>query len=213
MSQRPAPPFDLIVITEPTLADPVELVRRMLTWDVGFRVAVQLRAKVWEPSQRRQAAFDLRAITLARNALLILNSDPSLCRDVKADGVQLPASGPSIQEARRVLTERMWIGTSCHCSEDLVRAATEGADFTVLSPWATVPGKAPPLGSEGFQSLADNCALPIYALGGITLNDIGEAVGHGAHGIAVIRDLHHAPDPANWLRRALAAIDSARGIH
>jgi len=202
-----------MVITEPMLADPVALVRRALATKVASRVAIQLRAKAWSDSQRQQAALELRHLTWAQEALLLINGDPQLCRNVEADGVQLPASGPTIHDARRVLTEHMWIGTSCHNRVDLVRAATEGADFTVLGPWAFVPGKAPPLGSEGFQSLAKDCELPVYALGGITLDDIGEAVRQGARGVAVIRDLHQAPDPADWLRRALDAIQRARRVH
>lgn len=202
-----------MVITEPTLADPVEIIRRMLTWDVGFRVAVQLRAKEWERPQRQQAAAELRAITRSHDALLLINGDAALCREVKADGVQLPASGPSLSQARRELDERMWIGASCHDSEELACAATEGVDFALLSPWGTVPGKGAPLGAHRFGSLVLGRDLPVYALGGLGLPDIGEAIQRGARGIAVIRDLHQAPDPATWLRQALAAVDRAHGIH
>jgi 8-oxo-dGTP diphosphatase len=107
----------------------------------------------------------------------------------------------------------MWIGASCHGSAELTRAAMAGADFALLSPWGTVPGKGPPLGSGRFASLVEDHVLPVYALGGLALHDIGNAIQGGARGIAVIRDLHQAPDPAHWLRRALEAIDSARGIH
>lgn len=210
------PPFDLILITEPQLADPVSLMRRALAVDVvndtGMRIAVQLRAKTWSPSERRDAAQALREITRATHSALLINGDPSLCREVGADGVQLPSDGPSIHEARAHLGDQAWIGASCHDLNELERAERNAADFALLSPWATVPDKAPALGPDTFAALTRSRQLAVIALGGIGLGNMADAIAHGACGVAVIRDLHQARDPADWVQRALVAIDQAKRL-
>ena len=40
-----------------------------------------------------------------------------------------------------------------------------------------------------FAQLRETCALPIYAIGGLTTDDIPLARQHGAQGIAAIRNL------------------------
>ncbi|MCX7151367.1 MAG: thiamine phosphate synthase [Proteobacteria bacterium] len=44
-----------------------------------------------------------------------------------------------------------------------------------------------PLGWEGFRELASNAALPVYAIGGLTLRELETGRNHGAHGVAMIR--------------------------
>jgi len=46
-----------------------------------------------------------------------------------------------------------------------------------------------PLGWERFSSLVKLAKMPIYALGGVTPNDIETARSHGAIGIAAIRSI------------------------
>ncbi|HRF84739.1 MAG TPA: thiamine phosphate synthase, partial [Pseudoxanthomonas sp.] len=50
------------------------------------------------------------------------------------------------------------------------------------------PGAAT-LGWDGFVALREQVALPIYAIGGLTLDDLPAARGNGAQGIAAIRGL------------------------
>ena len=53
---------------------------------------------------------------------------------------------------------------------------------------ATHPGAAT-LGWDGFVALREQVAIPIYAIGGLTVDDQPTARGHGAQGIAAIRGL------------------------
>jgi 8-oxo-dGTP diphosphatase len=43
------------------------------------------------------------------------------------------------------------------------------------------------LGWDGFVSLAQGAALPVYAIGGLSLQELDIARNHGAHGVAMIR--------------------------
>lgn len=83
------------------------------------------------------------------------------------------------------------LAASCHDIDDLLRAEALGCDFVVLGPvlpTASHPG-APGIGWDAFAALRERVSLPIHAIGGLGVDDIGMARAHGAQGIAAIRGL------------------------
>jgi 8-oxo-dGTP diphosphatase len=85
--------------------------------------------------------------------------------------------------------DSLWLAASCHGTEELRKAQAIGADFAVLGPvkaTATHAG-APALGWDSFARWVDEAVFPVYALGGMTWKDTGEAKRRGAQGIAAIR--------------------------
>src|SRR5690606_35147224 len=91
----------------------------------------------------------------------------------------------------RPLPAELPVGASCHTLEELQAAQALGCDFAVLGPvqaTATHPGVRP-LGWEGFAELRQHVGLPIYAIGGLSPDDVEAARRQGAQGIAAIRAL------------------------
>ena len=82
---------------------------------------------------------------------------------------------------------------SCHNAAELAQAEAIGADLALLSPVLEakqdhLPKETrPPLGWQGFQSLATKVYLPVYALGGTTPKHWPQVHHHAATGIASIR--------------------------
>jgi thiamine monophosphate synthase len=68
-------------------------------------------------------------------------------------------------------------------------------------------GKAPPLGIAGFGAIAADFALPIVALGGVRRADVAPLRAHGAHGIAVMREVLSAPHPGAQTLALIAALE------
>jgi thiamine-phosphate pyrophosphorylase len=96
-------------------------------------------------------------------------------------------------------------GRSCHSRDDVVRAATEGAAWATLSPYATSeskPGYGPPLPAGVFADLP----VPTYALGGITAENAAAAREAGASGVAVMGAVMRAPEPARVVERLLEVL-------
>ena len=84
---------------------------------------------------------------------------------------------------------------SCHDIGDLLRAQALACDFVVLGPvlpTATHPG-VPGIGWDAFAAMRERVALPVYALGGLGVEDVVTARAHGAQGIAAIRGLWGEP--------------------
>ena len=80
------------------------------------------------------------------------------------------------------------VSASCHNRKELEYAQSIGADFAVLSPVQKTGSHpdAQPLGWDTFRELVDDINIPVYALGGMTVDDIERAWQHGGQGIAAI---------------------------
>jgi len=164
----------------------VQLQRRL---DNGIRL-VQLRAKGLSEASYRLLAEQVIEQCRLSGARVLLNADPGLAVQLGADGIQL-GSQRLQQVDERGLPDKLLLGASCHTAEELAHAQAIGADFALLSPvkpTASHPG-APALGWTAFAQQIAACAMPVYALGGMTPADLDEAIAQGAQGIAAIRAL------------------------
>ena len=83
------------------------------------------------------------------------------------------------------------VSASCHNRQELERAQTVGVDFAVLSPVKTTGShpQAKALGWEAFHALVDEINLPVYALGGLSPDDLQRSWKSGGQGIAAISAL------------------------
>ena len=150
----------------------------------GLRL-IQLREKNLARDELRELAQRVIALAHAHGAKVLLNGDVALAQEVGADGVQLTATQLAILRERPAVD---WCAASCHNAEELRRAEALGCDFVLLSPVLPTlshPG-APHLGWESFTVIAAGSSIPVYALGGLTHDDMQTAWRHGAHGIALL---------------------------
>lgn len=163
----------------------VFLQRLQLALNNGLRL-LQIREKNWSPSAIRE--LSLRAVEMAHQsgARVLINEDIELAQEVGADGVQLTGAQLAACLER---PDVALCAASCHNAEELQQAAALGLDFALLSP--VLPTKSHPgavhLGWESFSTMAVSSAIPVYALGGLQMQDMERAWQNGAHGIALLR--------------------------
>lgn len=151
----------------------------------GLRL-VQLREKTLPRERLRALGGAVLELARPYAAVVLINGDEALARELGAHGVHLPANELAARTAR---PEFEWVGASIHSLPALRQAEALGADFVALGPvqpTASHPG-APPLGWEGFARVARGAGLPVFAIGGLRRGDLETAWAHGAHGIAMIR--------------------------
>jgi 8-oxo-dGTP diphosphatase len=178
-------PHEYAVTTAETIGPEAMLDRLARRLAGGLRL-IQVRDKGLAGDAR--AAFARSAVHLARGygARVLVNSDLALARAVGADGVHLTANALMACRAR---PDGLLVAASCHDARELAHAMSLDLDFAVLGPvkaTATHPGAAT-LGWTRFAELARETAIPIYAIGGLAADDLADAWGAGAHGIAMIR--------------------------
>ena len=126
-------------------------------------------------------------------ATFIINDNVHLAKQLDADGVHLGLSDMSVEEARLILGKTKIIGGTANTFEDVLQRTAENCNYIGLGPFQFTTTKqhlSPILGLEGYRSIieqmkAKNIQIPIYAIGGITLEHVESLMKTGIHGIAV----------------------------
>lgn len=144
---------------------------------------LQLREKQLSDEAFRRVAEQVARRCRARGARLMLNGDMALAAELEV-GVHLSASRLMASGSRPDIP---WVAASCHDPAELARAAELELDFVVLSPVLPTPSHpgAATLGWNRFADWLRDFPLPVFALGGLSLNDLRTARRHGAHGVAL----------------------------
>ncbi|MEN8171025.1 MAG: thiamine phosphate synthase [Pseudomonadota bacterium] len=146
---------------------------------------MQLKAKGLDQAEYR--ALATRVIPLAHryDCQVLLSGDPSLVDELGADGLHLDSKAAA-KFTQRPLAGYYLIAVSGHSLDALKRGEAMGASFAVLSPinYTSAHPDIEPLGWQGLQEAADQLAIPIYALGGVSADDEPAAKEAGAQGIA-----------------------------
>ena len=154
---------------------------------------IQLRFK----NQKAKKAFALaEAVHFLCEEYLanfIINDDAHLAQQVAADGVHLGLTDMSILEARAILGKTKIIGATANTIQDVTNHINNGCDYIGLGPFQFTKTKdnlSPLLGLEGYRSIINQLnttqkETPIYAIGGIILENVDALMTTGIHGIAV----------------------------
>jgi len=126
----------------------------------------------------------------------------------QAGGVHLGEKSLPPEEAQRLVgslrrEKDFLIGVSCHSLEAAKAAERSGAQYLFFGPLFATPSKAAYGAPQGLQRLGEVCravAVPVLAIGGITLENAADCLSAGASGIATIRLFQDAPDMAEVVR-------------
>lgn len=159
--------------------------------DVAARAArdhvemIQIRAK--QLSARALADLVRQALGNASQSKILVNTRTDIALACGAHGVHLPAESMSPATIRRIAPAGFLIGVSCHTIDELRAAEREGADFAVYGPvFPSVTKSITPIGIEALREAIATVALPVYALGGVTMRNASRCIEAGAAGVAGI---------------------------
>lgn len=154
---------------------------------------VQMRFKHQKPKKAFALAEAVKFLCEEYLANFIINDNVHLAKQVNADGVHLGLSDMDVTEARAILGRTKIIGATANTFEDIFRQINNGCDYIGLGPFQFTKTKdklSPILGLEGYSSIIkqmkqSQIEVPVYAIGGITLEDVNNLMTTGIHGIAV----------------------------
>ncbi len=197
----------LLVLTEglPDAAQASAVLNEAHRRGAAFGVIV----RAYEASGEERIAFVRELRRNLAGVPIILAGAPAEAREARAHGVHLGRRVASVAEARACLDPEAWISVPAHTPQDIAAAEREGAYAALVSPVLGVPAKGPPLGFSGlscFVASARPTRLRTFALGGITSGDVGPCLRAGVDGVAVIRAVWAAEDPAKALTDFAAAL-------
>jgi thiamine-phosphate pyrophosphorylase len=170
---------------------------RWITEGINF---IQLREKDLSAFEQIELARKILKIISSSSSptKLLINSRPDIALATGAHGVHL-TSNPDELTPTQVRTfyavadhTPPLITTSCHTLADVQRAYQNKVDAILFSPVFEKPlPAAHPIPGQGLDPLHAACTIasptPVYALGGVTLQNASSCLAVGAAGIAGIR--------------------------
>lgn len=156
---------------------------------------IQLRDKKGTARDILKFSKEILKIT-RRKVPYIMNDRVDLAKAVSADGVHLGQEDLSVDFARRCLGKRAIIGKSCQTLEHIKQADKEKADyvgFGSVFKTLTKPGRTP-MDMNMLKKAAKQSWMPVFAIGGITLDNLSTITSLGINRIAVCREICLAKD-------------------
>ena len=143
--------------------------------------AVLLREKDLSSAEYRALAQQAQEICTRFDVPLILHSFPQVAQELGISRLHVPLPMLRMLEQRE-----QWevLGTSCHSMEQMQEAVSLGATYITLGNIFATTCK-PGLPGKGVDMLRAVCAhspIPVYAIGGITLDNLSDTLEAGAAG-------------------------------
>lgn len=170
---------------------------------------VQLRYKNAELNLLYELAYQVMDLCQSYNARLIINDSPILAQKVNAHGVHLGLTDGSVAKARMLLGDEKLIGGTANTLADVLQRIEEGCNYIGLGPYQFTTTKnklSPILGIQGYQKIRayitqhQLASVPIYAIGGIGIDDVRLLKQVGVYGVAVSGLLTKSPELFNQIQ-------------
>ena len=149
---------------------------------------VQLREKNISTKDFYEKALKVKEICKNYGALFIINDRLDIAQAVGADGVHLGQSDMPIEEARKILKDKFLIGETARNMEDSKRAELLGADYIGSGAifGTSTKDNAKKLEMEELKKIVASVKIPVFAIGGININNVGSLKNIGLQGICAV---------------------------
>lgn len=169
----------------------------------GDALAVHLRSRTLEGGAMLAMARELAAALKPHGSWLVVNGRADVARAALAQAVVSGRGGLSTADIKRVAPAAL-VARSVHDEAELRAATTEGADFLI--------GSTGEKTGTGVFSIPRSPHPPLIAIGGITPLNTAELLARGAWGVAAVRALWDAPDPAAAARAFLTRLPKSETV-
>ena len=149
---------------------------------------VQLREKKISTKDFYEKALKVKEICKNYGALFIINDRLDIAQAVEADGVHLGQSDMPIEEARKILKDKFLIGATARNIEEAKRAELLGADYIGSGAifGTSTKDNAKKLEMEELKKIVASVKIPVFAIGGININNVGRLKNIGLQGICSV---------------------------
>lgn len=202
----------LYAITDAALCSPMALEEAARQAVAGGAGVLQLRDKQASARALYEQALLLKAVADKGGALFIVNDRADVALAAKADGVHVGQHDLPVAQVRCIVGEEMILGVSVESIEEARRAVVDGADYLGVGPIFHTETKqiTRATGVALIARIREETDLPLVAIGGIGLDNIGAVARAGADGAAVISALMGASDIRRAAQELRAAFEAGK---
>lgn len=171
---------------------PLDVVRAFLS--AGVRL-LQLRAKTWDSGPFLDLAHASVAEAGSAGAIVVVNDRADVAVLSGAAGLHVGQDDLTPADARTIVGDGPWLGLSTHTEAQWDAALDAPITYVAIGPVFGTDTKATGYQALGLATVARVAAatraraLPVVAIGGITIEMAPAVIGAGAASVAVITDL------------------------
>lgn len=179
----------------------------------GGATVVQLREKDLGGQEFVTIGQTIRDVTRAFQVPLIVNDRVDLALVLDAEGAHVGQDDLPAVAARAMLPGRI-LGVSARNLHEALLAQAAGADYLGVGPVFPAPTKpdaGAPIGLAALAEIVARVQIPVVAIGGINVDNVGDVMRTGVAGVAVISAIIGADDPARATRELRQEIERAKG--
>ena len=147
----------------------------------------QLRLKKETSKNKLIIGKKIKKICNKFKVKFLVNDNPKLAEELNADGCHLGQKDMNIQEARKILKNKI-IGITCHNSVKLAEEAIKnGADYLAFGAFYSTKTKVIKYyaNTKILSWSKNNVKVPVVAIGGITDKNYSNLIENGADLIAI----------------------------
>lgn len=176
------------------------------------RIALHLRGPGTPGRVLHALSAALKAPAEAAGTVLLVNDRVDLVLVLDLPGAHLGQRSIPPGNARAILGGNRLLGLSVHGTAEAEGVSDEEVDFLLVGtifPSASHPGGEAG-GPERLRAVGRLRDIPLLAIGGITPDRVGDVLGAGARGVAVLGGIWNAPDPAKACEEYLDALERGR---
>ncbi len=191
--------FELYIVTNRKLCKEDFLVR-LEKLAAEKPSGIILREKDLSAQEYEKLAKSALEICAKHNVRCILHGFAEIARRLEAPALHVPLPllrGLSEKERRGFLT----LGASCHSLEEALEAERLGCTYVTAGHIFETECKKglPGRGIEFLREICGEVSLPVYAIGGIGAENIGEVKKSGAKGACVMSGAFVCNDPGEYM--------------
>ena len=149
---------------------------------------VQLREKNISTKDFYEKALKVKEICKSYEVLFIINDRLDIAQAVEADGVHLGQSDIPIEKAREILKDKFLIGATARNIEEAKKAELLGADYIGSGAifGTSTKDNAQKLEMQALKKIVSSVKIPVFAIGGININNVGILKNIGLQGICSV---------------------------
>lgn len=151
--------------------------------------AIVLREKDMNENDYLALATTVNDICLLYNKKLIIHSYPSVAHKLNIDTIHMPIN--LLKNNPDIVSAFKYVGTSVHSLDDIAYANSINLSYVIAGHIYKTDCKKglEPRGLDFLKAIVDSANMPVYAIGGITMDKLPDILSTGAAGGCMMSSL------------------------
>ena len=160
-----------------------------------------------------QQARQYAESTAGKRCIVLVNDRADVAVAANADGVHLGETDLPVNLARKVCGHEFIIGRTAHSIDEAKQAVLDGADYLGVGPcYPSNTKQFKEFATDTFlRDVSEEIRLPVFAIGGITSDNLDRLVCLGGKRVAIASSITDAADPGEESRLICSLLSATQG--